>query len=534
MSKIAKYFKRLSIAKQALVLFLCMVLPISIIISAMNYEQKREDSIDNMKLNAQINLNSTVLIIKNEILIDDYSKIINNLLNVLNHTPNLLSMYVEKKDSNLTLYSTKEKWKILDQVPDYMRGFSKDKFTSKIIDVKQDGKTISKFYASMPIIISGFDWGWIHAEFDLKEYNKSKSLLIKRTIVFFIISLVFAAIIGLYLGNLISKPILKLASLTKQIASGDLNAYSNVRDNKETSILSSNFNFMLEKVKASKEELDKTNKKLEQKVRDRTKELTLLNKTLDANVKKEVQKRHEQEDLLIQQSRLAAMGEMIGNIAHQWRQPLNALGLTIQNLQVAYDNGYLNDAYIKRTVTKSRRLADQMSKTIDDFRNFFQPTQHKERFSLKKSVTDCVEIVEIGFKNNNITIDVDIDENIKLLGHSNQFSQAVLNLLSNAKDVLIEKNEQEKNIKIYASCSDQGDICLCIEDNGGGIQKDVIDDIFTPYFTTKEEGKGTGIGLYMTKMIIEKNMQGLITVSNTQRGAKFTIVFKNSKENRND
>jgi signal transduction histidine kinase len=223
------------------------------------------------------------------------------------------------------------------------------------------------------------------------------------------------------------------------------------------------------------------------------------------------------------------MGEMIGNIAHQWRQPLNALGLVLQNINLEHQLGTLDDEFMQRSVDKGTKLTQTMSKTIDDFRDFFKPNRQREYFKIVDSIKSSIDLVESSFEHNNIKIKTDLDEHIKLSGHSNEFSQVVLNILSNAKDVLIDRNIKDKEVQI-STFQKENNIFIEISDNAGGIPKGVIEKIFEPYFSTKEEGKGTGIGLYMSKTIVEENMDGKLSVRNNDNGAVFTIMIPKTLE----
>ncbi len=249
-------------------------------------------------------------------------------------------------------------------------------------------------------------------------------------------------------------------------------------------------------------------------------QLRTLNETLEHRVKEEVGKNLEQERILVQQSRLAAMGEMIGNIAHQWRQPLNALGLLLTNIKDAHDFNELDAAQVGNFTNKGRQLLDKMSITIDDFRNFFKPNKEKQVFSIKAVVADTLSILELSYKNHNITVTTDIEQDVSLLGYPNEYGQVVLNLLTNAKDALINQDMPDRSIRIRIALEGEN-ACLCVTDNAGGIPADILPKIFDPYFTTKE--KGTGIGLYMSKMIIESHMNGRIEARNAAEGAEFRV-----------
>uniref|UniRef100_UPI00404898A8 cache domain-containing protein n=1 Tax=Aliarcobacter sp. TaxID=2321116 RepID=UPI00404898A8 len=230
--------------------------------------------------------------------------------------------------------------------------------------------------------------------------------------------------------------------------------------------------------------------------------------------------KEKQEKILIQKSKMASMGEMIGNIAHQWRQPLSQLSGLFIDIESAYDYKELNKKYLQNRVEEANDLLEYMSKTIDDFRNFFNPNSIKESFIIKQAVENTIKIIKSTLDFYHIELIVEVEDNYKLEGYKNEYSQVIMNIISNAKDILIERNIKNPQIKIYMEKHEK--LCLCIEDNAGGIDEKIIDKIFDPYFTTKYE-YGTGIGLYMTKLIIEDKMNGSIYVKNTQNGAKFFI-----------
>ena len=225
-----------------------------------------------------------------------------------------------------------------------------------------------------------------------------------------------------------------------------------------------------------------------------------------------------QEKLLIQKSKMAAMGEMIGNIAHQWRQPLSQVSGLFVDIESAYMYKELNKEYLHNRVNEANDLIEYMSKTIDDFRNFFNPNAKKELFQLKASLQDTCKIIQSTLDYHHIVLEVNLSDEVELYAYRNEYSQALLNIISNAKDTLIERKIQNPIIKIYL----QNKNVLCIEDNAGGIDESIIKKIFDPYFTTKFE-YGTGIGLYMTQLIIENKMNGSITAENANKGALFKI-----------
>lgn len=278
---------------------------------------------------------------------------------------------------------------------------------------------------------------------------------------------------------------------------------------------------------AISQKIDDILKNYEEKVRKNANELESLNQSLEEKVKIEIEKNREKEQLLIQKSKLIALGEMISNIAHQWRQPLSELSSILMFIKFKFDLNALDSQTMDKKSKEATQVLEYMSHTIDDFRNFFMPKKDKEEFYLNKVINSIMTIVSSGLKNNNINVEINIDDNITLKTYLNEYQQVILNILKNAKDILIEKNIKNPLIKMEAKI-DETHIILTIEDNGGGVFVEPLNKIFEPYFTTKSKSDGTGIGLYMSKIIVEKNMQGILKVENTNLGAKFYICIPKS------
>ena len=263
------------------------------------------------------------------------------------------------------------------------------------------------------------------------------------------------------------------------------------------------------------------------------KEIEKLNESLEARVSDEVKKNREKDKLMLQQSRFAQMGEMISMIAHQWRQPLNVLSMLNQSIVIKYNKKKLDEEFIKYFQETSNRQIRNMSQTIDDFRSFFRPQKHDTRFSINEVIKNMLNIITPLFIKNSIEIELEEKEECFAKGHPNEIGQAVINIINNAKDALIENDIEHKYIKITIEC-EGAEILLSIKDNGGGIPKDIMPTIFDPYFTTKHKSHGTGIGLFMSKRIIEQRFDGIL--ENTNRnfevdeekyfGASFSVKIK--------
>jgi signal transduction histidine kinase len=270
-----------------------------------------------------------------------------------------------------------------------------------------------------------------------------------------------------------------------------------------------------------------------------------VNKELKREVlkaKKEATRRVEQESMCEQQSRRAAMGEMIINIAHQWKQPLTALSALIQTIELKDRLNKLTKESIQSSVSQSKELIDYMSTTIDDFQEFLNPNRDREAFDINSIIDTNLTIISHILKLNSINTIINIDTNLKIYGHKNELSQSILNILNNAKDILLTQNIDDRYIFIDAFKSkityfNDGmfitipSVTITIHDSAGGIPDEIIDKIFDPYYTTKHKAQGTGIGLYMVRQIIEGKFKGQVMVSNADIsyhdkeyfGAKFQI-----------
>lgn len=255
--------------------------------------------------------------------------------------------------------------------------------------------------------------------------------------------------------------------------------------------------------------------------------LRKLNATLEQRVGEELARNREKDHMLIQQSRLAAMGEMVHNIAHQWRQPLNSLALIVSNMQDDFRFNTMTPESMESDVARVRRLLEKMSTTIDDFREFFRPDREEAQFDVAEAAKQAIFIVEATLKNNHIDLVVETQLGLNVTGFHGQYAQAVLNLLVNAKEAIIERKTGSGQIRLGLE-EREGNAVLTVDDNGGGIPEAVLQRLFEPYFTTKEQG--SGIGLYMVKMIIERNMHGTVAAANIQNGARFTLCVPLGKE----
>ena len=247
------------------------------------------------------------------------------------------------------------------------------------------------------------------------------------------------------------------------------------------------------------------------------------------NIKKEIDNTLEKERLLIQQSKMAVMGEMIGNIAHQWKQPLSTISTISTGIKFQNEMNCLNDHDITLGMDNINGSVQYLSQTIDDFRNFFKPNKTKTNFNILDALENTIKLMGSQFKNNNIELIKNIN-NAELYGYYNELLQVLINILKNAKDELIKLDTNKRRIIFIDTYTDKSNLIIKIRDNANGIPPDIIEKIFEPYFTTKSKSQGTGLGLYMAKMIIENGLLGQLSVENKSNGASFTIKISKGKK----
>ncbi|WP_108062881.1 sensor histidine kinase [Poseidonibacter lekithochrous] len=271
-------------------------------------------------------------------------------------------------------------------------------------------------------------------------------------------------------------------------------------------------------------------KKLYKRLRNNQKELNKLNSSLQQTVDDEVNKNYEKNKMLFQQSKMAAMGEMIGNIAHQWRQPLSVITTAATGMKLKKEIGILNDQEYDESMDMIVNSANYLSSTIEDFRNFFSPNKNKNIFNSEELIEKVFTLIQSEFNTKNIVVVTNIYD-FEVFTYENELLQVLINLLNNARDELINVEDYDSRFIFMDFYEKDENAIIKIKDSAGGIPSDIIDRIFEPYFTTKHQSQGTGIGLFMSEEIISKHMNGEISVENetyeykdkTYTGAAFTL-----------
>lgn len=505
---------------------------------------QKESIISSLESESKTMADAMTLLNKENLIIDNKIGIFEFLNEYVKLNKQIESVIISRNENAYNIIIKKESWDVIDSKNEIYESAQNDFVQFSIITSPYLNKKVFKY--TYPIYFSNILWGWLHIDVSLIEYDKKIEQMYLQFIFLAIFMLITSIFLSYFIAKMVAKPIVSLNNVSNEIARGNLSIRANITTNDEIGILAKTYNKMLENLENSQNELKNSRNKLELRVQERTKELEdvnskleekskllkELNDGLEERVKEEIKKQQKQEQLLIQQSKLAAMGEMIGNIAHQWRQPLNALSLVLQNINFAYEMDDLSEEFMHKSMDKANLLTNTMSKTIDDFRNFFKPNKQEVEFFISDAIKNAISLIESTFQHHNITIESKINDDANIKGFPNEFSQVVLNILNNAKDAIIENNIGSGKVLINVEKIDNK-ATISVIDNAGGIPNNILEKVFNPYFTTKEEGKGTGIGLYMSKNIIETNMNGKLLVENIENGAKFVIIVP-ILENKND
>jgi len=250
---------------------------------------------------------------------------------------------------------------------------------------------------------------------------------------------------------------------------------------------------------------------------------------IQSEMKKEAEITREKDILLIYQSKQAKIGEMVGNISHQWKQPLNTINLILLNLYEDYQLQELTDEEFKATIDKLMNIVRNMSETIKDFTDFLKPNRQITEFDLNESVALALNLMEASLKYHNITVGLNIETGLKVMGYQNEFSHVLFNILNNARDAILESKTKERLIRIKGR-QEAGNVILEVTNRGNHIPEETLQKLFEPYFTTKNDTDGTGIGLYISKIIIEQRMNGRIEIENVDAGVCCRISVRAKEE----
>jgi signal transduction histidine kinase len=479
--------KRLSLRIRALIyLMLSMAIAAILFFILIGYYETMEYK---ERLKNELTVQSSVLqdTIAEVVVIGDYATL-----------KQILQKYVKHPDTRSIRY-TNDFGAIVEAMDEYVEP-KFPLFFRRILSVDESIQSKSE------ILIGGVKYGTLEIIMDSNLLLNTVWDKLKRTgLILFFVVFIDGILIFRLLSRGLAPSLRALEACSEEIGKGGAGIRIDENVSPEIKKVLVSFNNMAKAIQAQKQYLEE------------------LNQSLEIEVQEQTSKRVGQERILMGQSRMAAMGEMIGNIAHQWRQPLNALAITIQDAKMAYEYGEMDELYIANLVSDSMKLIKSMSHTIDDFRDFVLPNKEKEPFCVQKICHSAVELLSAVLRNESIEVTIDMpDEEIWIDGFGRELSHVLLNLISNAKDILISNDIKERMIAIKVAPND-GNVLISVSDNGGGIPEDIVEKIFDPYFTTKHKAQGTGLGLYMTKLIVEQHMNGNVVARNIANGACFDV-----------
>lgn len=368
----------------------------------------------------------------------------------------------------------------------------------------------------LPIHSQNVLLGWLEVQKDLgPTVDAIRTKYARLAGMFGGLALLLIIVVTVTVEAAVTRPLREVAAAARKLAKREF-------DTKLPDVSPDEVGSMVESFSAMREDLRAHHQKLEMEIAEHQRAklaLQELNATLESRVHEEVENNRKKDHMLIQQSRLATMGEMMHNVAHHWRQPLSGMMMILQNIEDDFRYGQLTAENLGDQVQRGVRLAQQMSDTIDRFRNLFQSDQEETCFSLKGAVHEALALVDSSFRGNNIEVVVEVDEEVSVTGYVSEFSQVLLNVLYNAKDA-IKAAGVAGRVTIQIG-SQPGYGVIRVRDNGGGIAEDALPKVFDPYFSTREGG--AGLGMYMSRMLLE-HMHGYIEARNAESGAEFLIA----------
>ena len=377
--------------------------------------------------------------------------------------------------------------------------------------------------------------GWVQITADKTSLKQKQRSILVFGAAFGILVFTLLALLAQRFSHSITIPLDKITKTVRRLESGDLSARVDVEARGEMNDLVNGINQLAGEVQTSQVNLQKNVDLATAKLTHALDDLERLNTKLKTNVIQEREQREEQEQMLLRQCRMANMGEMLDSIAHQWRQPLMHINSILMNMDSALEsieegkggnkgtNKGDKKKYLENKIDDVASLTSHMSQTIEDFRDLFKIESEQTEFPLDLAINDVLVLMKNSFKD--IELIKQIESDLSITGYRGELIQVIIILLSNAVEALNIRQVKEKKISIKIESHNEK-ISIITEDNAGGISSENINSIFDPYFTTKEQSGGTGLGLYIAKIIIEQKMGGNIAVSNTETGVRFLLTFK--------
>jgi len=491
----------------------------------------------------------TKMLVRNSvswILSNDYVGL-EELISSISKYPNLEYAMIINKNGKILAHTQEEKINL------YLSDkLSTDFFDSKKIESKmliQNNKILD--YIS-PVFRENQHIGWVRVALNQNINSQNIEEIFKEGLFFINIAIIVGYIFAYFLAKNITKDLYTLMKIAKQTATGTRNQRADISRKDELGVLAKDINNMLDKIEKDEKQLEISNrelekdivklelmdskltllnKNLEKKVVEKTYELKKLNDNLKKEIEEEVEQNRQKDNMLFQQSKMASMGEMIENIAHQWRQPLSFISTSASGIKLNKEYHTLTDEILNEAIENIMNSTQFLSNTIDDFRDFYKIDKIKDKFNVKEIIHKTLKLTTSRFTSRSIQVIEDCDD-VFVFGFENELVQVFINILNNARDEL-EKLPYEERFIFITIKKEKNEAYISLKDNANGIEPTILEKIFDPYFTTKGSDKGTGIGLFMSKEIIEKHFNGKIIAVNENfiynkkeyNGANFIITI---------
>lgn len=487
-----------------------------------NIKTETNSSLKIMKTYASISISGFIFNLLPSIINKDNALIVKNSLEIIKTNDSINYITLNLKN-NIILFFNKEGWEILENIDSAYEKYENEKHDKYEI-IKAPFYKDEVYHYSYPINISTKNFGWIHLGFDISSYKKSLHDKYIDIIFISLLAFLITIITTYFFVKRLTKPIELLSSRTKEVIK---NKFENIvfKENnyEELDTLGNNFNIMINSIKESRLKIMSTNNELEKKVAQRTTQLNLLNKNLDLRIKKEIEKNYLQEKILFEQTKMIQMSELIKNVSHHWRQPLSIISTVVSAINLNNELNNIKDDEFSKNYLIIMENINYLTKTIDIFSNYLQKDDHIINFELNSTIRDILLLNKNTMNELFVKIDFKASKNsIYIQSQKSNLMQAIMNIFNNSLEIFEERNIQKRLIEISIEKNDKFAL-ITIADNAKGIEANIINKIFEPYFTKKHQTLGKGMGLYLTYNIIVNKLKGKIKVYNNKDGATFLI-----------
>lgn len=482
----------------------------------------KKNSLEKEFLSKASNIVTSIIVATSDaFVVEDLTYLLEYNLVYLAENKNVETIIIEGKNEKQLLVMSRDKWNFVTKNQVKFSNSEKNRDRVEILVDFNKGE-----YYVFPIKISGLLFGKIYISLNKESYMNAFNRLYFDFMILALLFIIMSLLLAFLIARYFTKPIIDLNNIVKEITQNkEFSKRIGILSDNEIGELGKSFNKMMDSIEKHHFLLHSLNERLEEKVEKRTAELKKLNMELDKRINLAVLKYEKQFSLLVQQSRLVAMSEIISVLAHQWRQPLNALGIIIQNIEFLNELDLIEKEKLRDNCKDSSRMIYSMSNTINQVTFLLNETTYEE-FDILTTIQEIVELFRKMFEERKIKMVLsNINNNQTLLyGEKQEFVQLFISILMNSYDVLslncIPNAMVEINIK-------QGNKKVIIEilDNGGGVDEKLLEKIYEPYFSTKNNENGSGLGLYIAKMIIEKKFNGKIITKNHLKGLKTTLII---------